>query len=1220
MKINFNWKKAGIICGSILAGLYILFLALPLALSPIANSYCNQIEELIKISTGLEAHVDGIGVTTSPKLALGLKIKEFSLYIPNDKTPVIDLENAKADLRLLPLLVKKIQLGNISADEIEANIAINKKGMPVLMDYLPEQSEESEELMQILPFGIKLSNHLPNIKIGDYKLALIDANTKKTYYIDGDNLNITDFILDKKIKISTEGEIVFDKRVVSKYDIKIFNKIMPNLQLDDLVFPKEVKIEDDTPSATAANNIDINIIDILEAINKNGLKADLKADIKTSGTIKNPVQKGIFELVGMSVSVDGKQLPESYAKLIFKGKETDIDSIFYTSNDINEKTQLMGNIKSDKNRLINLTLRSNAKFNNIVRLADSVARSFGINDLKTISATGGIDADFNISSDFKTINSTGHLRVPVSSLRYGLYNVNVDNIKADVDLNDNNIVIKNTGFSVMGHPLRIEGTISSDAIADLKLTADKLSIKGLAGAAGQVGLLKDNDFNSGTVSLNTIIKGVLTELKPDITLRVDNINIYNKTAQARLMLTQALIKLVVGKDILNGDIDVNSLKIKHDMASVSIPKALVSVDTKDINIKNSYVMINNSKIDVSGAVTNYSNPNMNMDIKAKGNLASVDVAAFIPKEFKSMFPYTGSMPISVIAKGNDKIQHITFDLSATPNGYVKFLDIDKLKSTNTKIYTDIKLENDTATLENSGIFAGGERIATFDGGVKNLANPNLNINISVPKNVSFPIPGLGNNSNITANGLVTISGNPMTPKLKGKANLADISIKDMDFVLSNLVANMNGQGISGNATAKKMKFGGIIATNISGKFSLDNFTIFNLSDIKSDVFSGKVNGKLTYNIPTFAFGVDFTGKGLNSTDAVYGAVGIAKALTGTMNFGAKLTSKGVTDVEIIRNLKGDIDFGIENGRFISIGKLENLVAAQNITTNSILKSALSALTTAANIQETNKFKSIMGEMTMSNGSANIEYINVTGPLMSYYVKGIYNILGNSANMTILGRLDSKVVSYLGPLGQLSVEKLLSYIPNFGPATAKFLKLMTQPPKKEELDLIPALSSGSTKYKDFKVIYNGSIEKATSVKSFKWLSQCDTTQMNVKQEVQNAVQAAKDNVKNQVESIKNTAENVKTNVSKTVEAQKQKVETEKKAVEQAKKDVQNIKQNAGQSASNLGKLLLNAASNANKKIETSSPKTESSTQAKTEVKAETKTETPSNQAEDTSTAE
>ena len=259
-------------------------------------------------------------------------------------------------------------------------------------------------------------------------------------------------------------------------------------------------------------------------------------------------------------------------------------------------------------------------------------------------------------------------------------------------------------------------------------------------------------------------------------------------------------------------------------------------------------------------------------------------------------------------------------------------------------------------------------------------------------------------------------------------------------------------------------------------------------------------------------------------------------------------------------------------------------------------------------------------MSMGNGSANISFINVSGPLMSYYVNGIYNILQNSANMTILGRLDSKVVSYLGPLGQLSAEKLLSYIPKFGPATAKYLKLLTQSPKKEELALIPALSSGSTKYKDFKVIFNGSLEKATSFKSFRWLSTCDTTQMNVKQEVQNAVQAAKDNVKNQVESIKNTAENGKSNVNKVVETQKQKVETEKKAVEQAKQDVQKIKQNAGQSAVNLGNLLKNAASNANKKMEVPSAKTETSAPAKTETKTEVKTESSSAQTQESSNAE
>lgn len=1206
MKIDFNWKKAGIITVTVFCVLYILFLILPIILSPILNSYCNKIENLIKVSTRLDAHVEGIGVTTSPNLSVGIKIKEFSVYIPNEKYPVIEFENAKANLMLLPLLGKKIRLGNITADEIQGNIVLNQNGEPVILSYLPEQNEENEQMTEALPYGLKLSNHLPDIKIGDYKLSFIDENSQKTYYIDGDNLKITDFIINKRIKLSTNGQIVFDKRVVSNYDIKITNKIMPtNIQLDDLIFPKEVEIENNSKQIkNSENNTNLNIIKLFEAVNKNGLKADLKADIQTSGTYKKPEQNGVFELLGMSVLVEEKQLPESYAKLIFKGTETDIDSIFYTSTDINEKTQIMGNIKSAPKPLINLTFSSNAKLNNIIRLIDSAARSLNCEDLKTLSASGQIDADFNINSDLKTIVSTGHIKIPDSSVNYGLYNLIIDKINGDIDLNNNNIDIKNFSFNVMGHPLKITGSISQDAIADLNITADKLSLKGLAGASGQVGILKDNDFNSGTLSLDAKIKGALTDIKPDIKLIIDNVNIYNKLAQARLLLNKAIIKLIIYNNSIAGDIDINSLKLKHDMAFISVPQSLITVDKNDINIKNSSVMINNSKIDVTGSVKDYTNEKLNMNIIAKGNLSSSDVIAFVPKDLKWMFSGTGSMPLNINAKGNDKTQHLTFDLSATPSGYVRILDINKLKGKNTKIHTDIKIENNSAVLENSGIFANTERIATFDGGVKNLSNPNLNINISVPQNISFPIPGMGEHSNITANGAFNLGGNPMNPKLKGKVHIEDISIKEMDFTLTNLGLNLNGEGISGDGNAEKMKFGGIIGTNISAKFALKDFTVFNLNDIKSDAFGGKVTGKLTYHIPTFAFGTELCGKGLNSTDAVYGAVGIQKALTGTMDFNAKLNSKGVTDTQIIKNMKGDIDFNIENGRFISIGKWENLVAAQNITSNSILKSALSALTTAANVTETNKFKSINGEMTMSDGSANISFINVSGPLMSYYVKGIFNILQNSANLVILGRFDSKVVSYLGPIGQLSAEKLLSYIPKFGTSTAKFLKILTQDPENEKTEFIPALTSGSDSYKDFKVIYNGSIEKPSSVKSFKWLSTCDTTQMDLKQEAKNAVQAAKDNVKNQVESAKNTAETMKSNVEKIIDTKKQQVQTEKNAIEQTKQDVQNIKQNAGQSAANLGNLLKNAASNVNKKMET--PKTPDNSQSAPAVQSQTET--------------
>lgn len=151
--------------------------------------------------------------------------------------------------------------------------------------------------------------------------------------------------------------------------------------------------------------------------------------------------------------------------------------------------------------------------------------------------------------------------------------------------------------------------------------------------------------------------------------------------------------------------------------------------------------------------------------------------------------------------------------------------------------------------------------------------------------------------------------------------------------------------------------GMIVGTNLGAKFNLNNnFTTFNLSDISADAYDGKINGKLTYDIPHFAFGIDIKGKGLNSMNAIEASTGISKALTGDLSFGANLTGNGVTDTQIIKSIKGNIDFNIDDGRFVSIGKFENFVKAQNIESVSILKSAISALSTATAIQQTDKFK------------------------------------------------------------------------------------------------------------------------------------------------------------------------------------------------------------------------------------------------------------------------
>lgn len=51
-----------------------------------------------------------------------------------------------------------------------------------------------------------------------------------------------------------------------------------------------------------------------------------------------------------------------------------------------------------------------------------------------------------------------------------------------------------------------------------------------------------------------------------------------------------------------------------------------------------------------------------------------------------------------------------------------------------------------------------------------------------------------------------------------------------------------------------------------------------MSDLSATSFGGKVNGKISYGISDSSIGVEMNGSGINSTDAINGAIGIKMLL------------------------------------------------------------------------------------------------------------------------------------------------------------------------------------------------------------------------------------------------------------------------------------------------------------------------------------------------------
>ena len=1028
-------SKIGIILGSILMSFFLLFLLLPVFINFAIDKYTPQIAGEINKMTGLSAGLEDVKIVTTPKLTAGLKVKKFELYTPK-KEPIFIADDFQVKISLLPFLAKNIRIDTVQLKNADITLKFNKNGELDLLQYLPVQEQNENEDVQTaeLPFNMKLSNHLPDIHIGGYKLTI--TNGKDNYILSGNKTDVTDFVFNKSIKLSTSGKFDLKDRNQFNFDIKLLNKIMPKTDLNEFVFnPQE---EENKKEAQP-----FYVISALKGLYDYKVTANLSADLKTEPSNVN----GKLDISNVSI-ID---LPKSNANLMFKGENIGIASNIYTAE--NEVSTLNGNITTGKKPYIDLNLKSDVETSNILNIVKKIALIFNIKDLQTLSANGRVNADFSIKSDTKTVQSSGFLKIPSAKLYYGLYKIGVDNINADVSLDNNNINIKNIGFSVLSQPLRLFGTIKEDGASDLHLTADRLSIKGLLIALGQASLMKENQVNSGVISMDAVIKGKLDKINPLIKLSIQNVNIKNIPLDITLKAPETNVNITSDGKTFGGNAVSANVWLINPMLKAHAPRINANIKEDVIEITDTPVTIEKIKSNIKGKITNYLTPKIGLDFITTGDIKST-------------------------LKGDMNVEKQTLNLTYQ-------------------------------TTELSTII-----IPMFD------------------------------KSKLSFTGKIGITGSMMNPIVSGSASVPMVSIPEIPVKMSNMNLKFYDTILHGSGSVETFETGGIKAENLTGDFVLKGMDFY-LNNLKGTSFKGKVSGNIIYNLATAKTVLDFKGSGMDAEKAIEGAAGIKKALSGTLGFDTKLKLTVLPDYNaMMKTLNGNLNFDIKKGAFGTIGKFEGLLNASNIINNVLLKNTVSAISNATGLATTAQFESLDGKMTIKNGVANLHPIKSAGPSLCYYVTGSYNLINATTNVVILGRLDAPMVAKLGPIGELSADKLLGYIPKFGATTAKILNIMTTNPKGENVKAIPALTNGSTNYKDFKVSFNGGIDSKSSIKSFKWLSNPDLSEFdnmstkdvikNIKTSFDTDVQTTVDNVTNSINAQKKAIENTRNDIKNSAE--------------------------------------------------------------------------------------
>ena len=796
--------KLGIILGSVLLGIFVVFLILPFILNFFIDKYTPTIVGEINKLSGLSSGLEEIRIVTTPKFTAGLNVRKIELYTPN-KEPVFIAENFSVKMSLLPILTKNLRIDVISLENANINLKYDKSGNLELLNYIPQKDKSDAENVENtgLPFGIKLSNHLPDIHIGKCNIKITEGTDN--YTINSGKTDVTNFIFNKSIKIKSKGKISLKGREQFNYNVSVFNKIMPNIELNDAVFnPNQQEITTET----------FNIIDSLKELYNYKVTADANINLKTTNNAIN----GYINVKNISI-ID---LTPSNIELNFNGNTIDLNSNIFTAK--NEVSILKGKITSGKKPYIDMNFKTNAEIENVLNIVKKFALIFNIKDLQTLSAKGTVNADFNIKSDLKTVNSSGYLKIPSANLYYGLYKIGINNIFADILLSNNNINIKNVSFSILGQPLKLYGTISENAIADLHATADKLNIKGLMIALGQASLLKDNNIYSGILSMDTIIKGKLDKINPLVKLNITNIDIKNIPSDIRLKAPMTNIDITSSGDTFGGNASSKDVKLINPAVTITIPSLNANITPDVIYVQETPVIIDKNKTSISGKITNYMTEKIGLDFIFKGDIKS---------------DLKGDMNIN---KQTLNLSYATTDMSTI---IIPMFDKSKL---------------------------------SFNGKISitgNMSNPILSGTAIIPL-VSIPeIPVIMKDMNLKFNGTI-LHGSGIVREfssgnIKAEECSADFILKGNDFYLNNLNGKAFDGKISGNIiynilnTKAQIDFKGFgmnaekaiegaagIKKALSGTLDFDTKLSLKVLDYNDMIKS--MTGNLNFNIKNGAFG------------------------------------------------------------------------------------------------------------------------------------------------------------------------------------------------------------------------------------------------------------------------------------------------------------------------------------------------------------------------------
>lgn len=1103
---------------------FVLYLSVLLVFPKYFNSdyFTGQLSEEFRKNTGLVLNIEKLSV--KPEFSPFINLHAHHIII-KDRSDIIKIRDMDLKLKVLPLITKTVAIEKINADYPIIYVNMDKDGTADIDKYLFKKYNPSKKA------GIfKFSDTIPKTEIKNYKIKIFDKRYKYPFVFEGNKLITEKTAFRSNLNLLTDGSLTYNKEPLVKYNIdsEIPLKINENRErlfnTNPFEYLKKYNIRANLNSKLKISD-NGKIFKINGHTNIKNLKFVVDGKVMSDNYINLSFNEG---KTGIEASINSNrqnlirisgEVSDGRIKLFVKSKESDIKTLKETAEAILNSF----NIKNDLN-LFNISGKTDLDF--------SVESNY-----KTLKSSGAA----------KIINAS----IKHKQFSYTITDINsvINFDQNQIKLEPSKIYINSTPVTVQGTvsndtKLNIEAegkNLDIEKLTKLFLPSDVLKngqYRGTADFKAQIsGTLKKPNLHI-TSDLSNFVqikdnKTVIRFNKGKVTYKGTKEN-----PDCGIDITNADIL----PDIFNSGLTAEKIQLSTDLNSVTIPEIKLMDKEKPLIISGRIDELKKQpkyKFDINGKIKSES---LYKILKEKNIVKNLNAAA---KGYLTVNGQVNGKNSEGTFKGNilaDKDNYISFIVINELLNRPSVMNIDLSYNTNSIAINNISLQNKTNSETVTEIKG---RINDF---AKPKAE---HLNVNIPKAMSVSLSQLKNSSvtlksNIELNGDIekpdikgtleikdiyipdyklSSSVNEITfaddlikinipkliigsTKLSAKAETASdfknnlkyleidadyIDLDELNEIFEPLSNNSVYPGIAlpfstdkGTAKVRTFKTAGLTAENINCDIKTEN-NIVKINNIKGTAYKGLLSGKAEYNTLMTKTYCDLTGQNADIAPLMTAITGVENFATGKINFRMKLNTIGIKLNQQQRTAKGYVQFTAQNGIMGPLCRFEHFLYAQNLISQSIMKTTVAAVSKVLKPQNTGIYTIANGILEIESGTADFKDLSLEGPNMSLFIKGKMNIPNNRVDLEIYGRVSEEIEKFLGNLKNPMPRTILSTSSETSLGNIFYDEYNTKVTR-DIIGKIPPLNPDTgLSARPFAVKIQGPSESIKSVKSFKWIT-------------------------------------------------------------------------------------------------------------------------------------